>query len=255
MAFATVNYYSHSLEHASSFNILFPDSPDAKPPWATYYLLHGLSDDHTTWMRRSLIERYSLGMPLVVVMPDGGRGWFTNARNQGDAYEDDLLKDVMGLVERNFPVKKERDGRAIGGLSMGGFGAIKLALKHPKLFASANSHSGVLGLLQNPFEGKLLMKEFVPIFGESGKGGPEDPFALAETVDREDLPALLIDCGDEDPFILQNRAFHAHLDTLGIPHTYREHNGTHDWQYWSAHVREALAFHAKALRLHPGPAD
>lgn len=252
MAFASVNYYSHSLEHASSFNILFPDSPDAKEPWGVYYLLHGLSDDHTTWMRRSLIERYTLGMPLVVVMPDGGRGWFTNAE-VGDAYEDDLLKDVMGLVERNFPVKKERAGRAIGGLSMGGFGAIKLALKHPKLFASANSHSGVLGLLRNPFEGKLLMKEFVPIFGEDSRGGPEDPFALAEEVDREHLPALWIDCGEEDPFLLQNRAFHAHLDKLEIPHVYQEFPGTHNWQYWGEHVREALTFHARNLHLHPGP--
>ncbi len=254
MAFATIHYYSHSLEHASSFNILFPDSPDAKEPWATYYLLHGLSDDHTTWMRRSLIERYTLGMPIVVVMPDGGRGWFTNAV-EGDAYEDDLLKDVMGLVERNFPVKKERAGRAIGGLSMGGFGAIKLSLKHPDLFASVNSQSGVLGLLQNPFESKRLTSEFTRIFGKSSKDGPEDPFALVEKVNRKSMPALWIDCGDEDPFILQNRAFHAHLDKLKVPHAYQEHPGSHDWQYWSLHVREALAFHARNLHLHPGPND
>ena len=79
MAFATINYYSHSLQKASSFNVVFPDSPDVPRPWSVFYLLHGLSDDHTTWMRRSCIERYTLGYPLVVVMPDGGRGWYTNA--------------------------------------------------------------------------------------------------------------------------------------------------------------------------------
>ncbi len=252
MAFATINYYSHSLEHASTFYVLFPDSPDAKEPWGTYYLLHGLSDDHTTWMRRSLLERYTLGMPLVVVMPDGGRGWFTNAVD-GDAYEDDLLKDVMRLVERNFPVKKERAGRAIGGLSMGGYGAVKIALKHPELFASADAHSGVLGLVRHPLESKRLTREFTRIFGKSPKGGPEDPFTLAEEVDRDRLPALRIDCGQEDPFILQNRAFHAHLEELKIPHEYHEYPGTHDWQYWDHHLREALAFHAKHLDLHPGP--
>src|SRR4051812_44512923 len=125
MAFVTVNYYSHSLEHASTFWALLPDSPPVDRPWATYYLLHGLSDDHTTWVRRSAIERFPLGMPLAVIMPDGGRGWFANAE-EGDAYEDDLLKDVMGFVEKNFPVKAERSGRAIGGLSMGGYGAIKI---------------------------------------------------------------------------------------------------------------------------------
>ncbi len=174
MAFATINYYSHSLEHASTCCVLFPDSPDAKEPWGTYYLLHGLSDDHTTWMRRSLLERYTLGMPLVVVMPDGGRGWFTNAED-GDAYEDDLLKDVMRLVERNFPVKQERSGRAIGGLSMGGFGAVKLALKHPELFASVDSHSGLPGLMRHPLESKRLTREFTRIFGKSPKTRSPSP--------------------------------------------------------------------------------
>ena len=252
MAFATINYYSHSLDHASTLNVLFPDSPDAREPWGTYYLLHGLSDDHTTWMRRSLIERHTLGMPIVVVMPEGGRGWYTNAVD-GDAYEDDLLKDVMRLVERNFPVRKDRAGRAIGGLSMGGFGAVKLALKHPDLFCSVDSHSGVLGWLRDPLEAKALTRESTRIFGESPAGGPEDPFALAEQLSRRKRPALRIDCGEEDPFILQNRAFHEHLETLGFPHEYHESPGTHDWQYWEYHTREALAFHARNLSLHPGP--
>src|SRR6476469_4037203 len=140
MALATIHYYSHSLRKASSFNAVFPDSPDAPRPWSVYYLLHGLSDDHTTWMRRSCIERYTLGYPLMVVMPDGDRGWYTNAV-EGGAYEDDLLNEVMGMIDKNFPVKAERAGRAIGGLSMGGFGAVKLGLKYPDRFASVDSHS------------------------------------------------------------------------------------------------------------------
>ena len=96
-------------------------------------------------MRRTSIERYVDGLPLVVVMPDGGRGWYTNAV-AGYTYEDDLIKDVVGLVDRTFPVKAERAGRAIGGLSMGGYGAVKLGLKHHEMFASVNSHSGALGI-------------------------------------------------------------------------------------------------------------
>ena len=140
MAFATIHYFSQSLRKASSFNIVFPEEPTAPRPWATFYLLHGLSDDNTIWTRRTSIERYVAGWPMVVVMPDGGRGFYTNAV-AGDAYEDDLTKDVMGLVERTFPVKPDRSARAIGGLSMGGYGAIKLGLKHPELFASVHSHS------------------------------------------------------------------------------------------------------------------
>ena len=116
MAFATINYHSRSLQKASSFNVVFPDDPEIPRPWAAFYLLHGLSDDHTIWMRRTSIERYAPGLPLVVVMPDGGRGWYTNADGGPDyAYEDDLIKDVVGLVDRTFPVKAEhRAGPSAG---------------------------------------------------------------------------------------------------------------------------------------------
>ena len=119
MAFATVGYFSRSLEKASTLNVLFPDDPAIPRPWSVLYLLHGLSDDHSIWMRRTSLERHVAGLPLVVVMPDGGRGWYTNALD-GDRYEDDLTRDVVGLVDRTFPVRAERAGRCLGGLSMGG---------------------------------------------------------------------------------------------------------------------------------------
>src|SRR3954466_2840151 len=155
MAFATINYFSRSLLKASAFNVVFPDDPSILRPWGVFYLLHGLSDDHTIWARRTSIERYVAGLPLVVVMPDGGRGWYTNAA-EGDAYEDDLIRDIRGLVERTFPVKAERSGRAIGGVSMGGYGAVKLGLKHHDQFASVHSHSGALGAARNPERAQRL---------------------------------------------------------------------------------------------------
>jgi putative tributyrin esterase len=252
MACATINYYSQSRAIASSFNVIFPDSPDAPRPWSVYYLLHGLSDDHTTWSRRTAIERYVLGYPLMVVMPNGGRGWYTNAV-AGEAFEDDLLKDVMGLIEKDFPVKAKRAGRAIGGISMGGFGAIKLGLKHPDLFASVDSHSGVLGLLRNPEESKLLSPEFARIFGESPTDGPEDPYELARRANRKKLPALRIDCGREDPFCEQNRSFHEWLESLGIAHEYHATDGTHNWRYWDQRVRETIDFHRRHLGIPDDP--
>src|SRR5271165_4068335 len=147
MAFARINYQSRSLQKASSVSVVFPDDPAIPRPFTVFYLLHGLSDDDTIWMRRTSIERYVEGLPLLVVMPDGGRGWYTNAA-VGYAYEDDLIKDVVGLIDRTFPVKAERSARAIGGLSMGGYGAVKLGLKHHEMFASVNSHSGALAILQ-----------------------------------------------------------------------------------------------------------
>src|SRR3954447_27034591 len=174
MAFATINYFSRSLKKASSFNVVFPDDPVTPRPWSAFYLLHGLSDDHTIWARRTSIERYVAGLPLVVVMPDGGRGWYTNAK-EGYAYEDDLIKDVRGLVERTFPVRAEKSGRAIGGLSMGGYGAVKLGLKHHDLFGSINTHSGAVGIFRDVERMKQLSPEFVRIFGPTPAGGKEDP--------------------------------------------------------------------------------
>ena len=250
MAFATIQYQSRSLQKASAFNIIFPEDANLPRPWATFYLLHGLSDDHTIWERRTSIERYVARMPLVVVMPDGGRGWYSNAQ-QGYAYEDDLLKDIMGMVERTFPVRAERSGRAIGGLSMGGYGAVKLALKHPEVFASANSHSGALGFLRRDAgqQARGISPEFDRIFGPTPQDGPDDPFGIVEKMDHGRIPALRIDCGTEDFLLGQNRAFHAHLDKLKVEHEYAEYPGSHDWAYWDLHVREAIAFHKRNLKL------
>jgi putative tributyrin esterase len=248
MAFATIQYQSRSLQKASAFNIVFPDDPNIPRPWGVYYLLHGLSDDHTIWARRTSIERYVAGLPLVVVMPDGGRGWYTNAA-EGSAYEDDLIKDVRGLVERTFPVKAERSGRAIGGLSMGGYGAVKLGLKHHDLFGSVNSHSGAVGLFRDAERMRQLSPEFVRIFGPKPADGPEDPFAIVQKIDHGLIPPMRIDCGTEDFLLKQNRAFHEHLDDLHVMHEYQEFPGGHDWGYWDEHVRQAIAFHARNLQL------
>jgi S-formylglutathione hydrolase FrmB len=251
MAFATIQYFSRSLQKASSFNVIFPDDPAKARPWSTFYLLHGLSDDHTIWARRTSIERYVQDLPLVVVMPDGGRGWYTNAV-EGYAYEDDLMKDVVGLVDRAFPVRAERDGRAIGGLSMGGYGAVKLGLKHHETFCSVNSHSGALAFTRNdPKKGKELSPEFGRIFGPEPKDGPEDPFAIVEKIDHGRIPAMRIDCGTEDFLLDQNREFHKFLEERHVAHEYEEFPGSHSWAYWDRHVQEAIAFHARNLKIKP----
>lgn len=248
MSFATINYFSRSLQKASAFNIVFPDSPDIPRPWSVFYLLHGLSDDHTIWARRTSIERYVEGKRLVVVMPDGGRGWYTNAK-EGFAYEDDLMNDIIPLIDRTFPVKAERAGRCIGGLSMGGYGAVKLGCKHHEKFCSVNSQSGAVDIARDEELITTLGPEFHRIFGDEFENGPEDPFAIVQNVDHGRLPALRLDCGRDDFLLEQNRAFHAHLDSLHIRHEYEEFPGTHNWEYWDAHIRQAIAFHLRNLKI------
>jgi S-formylglutathione hydrolase FrmB len=249
MAFCDLHFWSPSLQKQAAAYVILPEDANKRGPYPVYYLLHGLSDDHTIWLRRTSIERYVSNLPLIVVMPDGERGFYTDAQ-EGLAFESSITKDLIGLIDRTFPTKAERGGRAIGGLSMGGYGAVKLALKNPNLFCSANSHSGAVAFGHNKMDGKdPFTTEFRRVLGENPVDGPNDCFSLAHRIDRAQAPALRIDCGTEDFLIQSNRDFHAHLEKEGIAHEYQEFPGSHEWGYWDKHVQEALAFHRKALKI------
>ena len=237
----------NALRKMTSAVVILPEN--AGPgPFPVCYLLHGLSDDHTAWTRRTNLERYVEGLPLVVVMPDGGRGFYTDSATEpAGAFETFLLRDLIGFVDRTFQTRAARTGRVIAGLSMGGYGAIKLALKFPETFCAAASHSGALWRpdLLDAYEGSELHR----VFGDHPGGGPNDVYALAEQAVRADLPALHFDCGTEDYLLPQNRLFHQHLSALSIPHEYSEHPGGHDWNYWDAHIRETILFFVEMLGM------
>jgi S-formylglutathione hydrolase FrmB len=220
-------------------------------PFPVFYLLHGLSDNHTAWIRRTSIERYVQDLPLIVVMPNGDRGFYTDAVDKTlSAYETHIVRDLIGFVDGTFQTIPERKGRVIAGLSMGGYGAMKIALKHPDLFCAAVSHSGALEFASRPMPSDDdWFAEWIPVFGRNPKGGPEDVFAIAEKLDRDAFPALRIDCGVDDGLIESNRAFHDHLKKLGIPHEYEEFPGEHNWAYWDLHVQETVSFFVRALGI------
>ena len=231
------------LEKMTAFTAIVPDN---KPgPFPVLYLLHGLSDDHTAWARRTSLERTVDGLPLIVVMPNGERSFYTDSQsNPKAAFETYLTHDLIGFVDRTFRTVPTREGRVIAGLSMGGYGAVKLALKHPDKFCAAVSHSGAVGFGRRTFDAG---SEWAAIMGENAAGGPNDIFALAETSDRSSLPALRIDCGMDDFLIEENRALDAHLTALGVPHEYEEHPGGHNWEYWDKHIQDTLKFFGRVL--------
>ncbi len=245
MAFCELHYFSAALQKQTAANVLLPQNCGAGP-FPVYYLLHGLGDDHAAWMRRTSIERYADGLSLIVVMPDGGRGFYTDAA-EGFAHESAIMCDLVPFIDAAFPTRATREGRCIGGLSMGGYGAIKLALKYPRHFCSATSHSGALTKAHIFRSGET--EELRRIFGTEQSGGANDLFALAEKIDRKLLPAMRIDCGTADYLLDRSRDFHAHLEQLGIAHEYEEFPGAHDWAYWDARAPEAIAFHCRALGI------
>ncbi len=131
---------------------------------------------------------------------------------------------------------------------MGGYGALKLALKHPGLFCAAVSHSGAVEVGRRDFTGDTdWAREWRPVFGAKPQDGPNDLYALAAKLDPAHPLSLRIDCGVDDFLIEANRAFNAHLTELGVAHEYAEHPGQHDWNYWNRHILDTLAFFGGVL--------
>ncbi|NOY81962.1 MAG: esterase family protein [Kiritimatiellaeota bacterium] len=248
MSFCRIQWFSTILRKQVGINVILPDNGDG--PFPVFYLLHGLSDDFTIWHRRTRIEWYVREMPLIVVMPDGFRGFYTN-NEAGPAYADYMALELPSFVERVFPVVRDRRGRCVGGLSMGGYGAFRLALGRPDRYVSATSHSGALMIGSRPAGiSSLDPAEMRRIFGRDPSGTEHDLLHLACTAEAKgDLPALRFDCGTEDFLLDSNRDYHRRLTELGVPHEYEEFPGGHSWDYWDTHIRDALAFHARALGI------
>ena len=248
MAFLDYRYFSPALNKQTSAYVLLPEV--GTPPYPTLYLLHGYSDDNTIWLRRTSIERYVANLPLIVVMPDGGHGFYTDAA-EGYAFDSAISKDLVGRVEKTLPAKPGRENRVLAGLSMGGYGALALALRHPELFCAAHSLSGALAFGHRKAEpDNPRSAETRRILGPDPVGGPNDLFALAEKVrSAGNLPALRFDCGTEDFLLDHNREFKTFLDKKKIPHEYEEFPGAHNWDYWDQHIQEALKFLSDKLGI------
>ncbi|MHB0938253.1 MAG: alpha/beta hydrolase [Armatimonadota bacterium] len=233
MSLLHIGYHSQSLGKQSG---MFVAMPDIEPPFRTVYLLHGLSDDYTIWQRRTSIERYADRFGLLVVMPDGGRGFYCDLSY--GKYEGHILETVR-FIDRTFRTADAPEGRGIGGLSMGGYGAIKFGLKYPELFGSVAAHSSALDI------NRLQTTDLVQGIFPAPPDPEDDPFVLAARTGAK--PAIRLDCGVDDSLIEDNRRFHAHLQALEIPHTYEEYPGAHTWEYWDEHIVDALAFHAEQM--------
>jgi putative tributyrin esterase len=244
MPFLEFRYFSSVLQKHTAANLILPKQ-DMPRPYHALLLLHGLSDDHTIWSRRTSVERYVENLPLIVVMPDGGRGFYVDAE-QGYAYGSALGEELPRLLEGYFRID---GGWCASGLSMGGYGALRLAFAYPDRFRSACSHSGAVGFGTHPeyLHDEARGEEFRRLLGDDPRGGPNDLYALAARMDPSQRPVMRFDCGVDDYLLGDNRAFHAHLEAAGVPHEYEEHPGGHDWEYWDRHVADGIRFHGGTL--------
>lgn len=238
MALLQCQFFSESLQISASMNVILPQQKGRLFP--TLYLLHGLSDDHTSWYRQTSIERYALSRGVAVVMPAVNRSFYTDMRH-GAKYWTFISEEVPELARSFFPLSSKREDNFAAGLSMGGYGAMKWGLTHPDRFAAVASLSGVMNV--NRWATERGGEESGLVFGDlsSIPGSSADLFALAEqVVNRRPIPLLFQCCGTEDFLYEDNTHFRDHSLRLGLPLTYEEEPGDHEWGYWDSKIRRVL---------------
>lgn len=247
MALLHCSFTSLVLQRKCSMNVFVPEAPhsDGKPGFPVLYLLHGRSDDENTYLQCG-VNRLLQGHELLVVMPDGARSFYSDMVS-GERYWTFLSEELPRLLKVMFPVRTERESTFAAGLSMGGYGALKLGLRHPERFAKIAAMSSVadIGWVGRP-EGGMADVEVQAIFGSrTGMlGGENDLFHLARGFAPDAArPELWMRCGVDDILIQENRAFRAHLENLGgWKLDYRESAGAHTWDFWLGVMPELLDF-------------
>jgi S-formylglutathione hydrolase FrmB len=247
MAFLDVHCFSETLAMSISFYVLLPEGP-VRRSYPTLYLLHGLSDDHTIWLRRTSIERYAAAKNVAVIMPLVARSFYQDMAC-GPRYWTFVSEELPTLCRQWFPLSAAREDTFVAGLSMGGYGALRLALARPDRFAAAASLSGALDLARRlreaGKEGSLVSRgEWEGMFGRelAGEGADCDLFALARkvSVSTGPKPKLFLCCGTEDALLEENRVFRRHLDAVNLPNIYEESPGQHEWGYWDSQIQRVL---------------
>ncbi len=253
MAHLRVDFFSDSLALSTSMTVLLPQrtttqigmtgaSTGGPPP--VLYLLHGLSDDDTIWLRRTSIERYAAPLGLAVVMPQVHRSFYAD-QTYGGRYWTFLAEELPELVGSWFQVSQRREDTFVAGLSMGGYGALKWGLRQPDRFAAAASLSGAVdveGLRRRrlrPEDPRL----FERIYGDASPAGTDDDLlALLARADPATLPALYVCCGEQDELIGDNRMLVEACAAAAAGVTTSFGPGEHDWAYWDATIQDVLAW-------------
>lgn len=242
MAFFRTHFFSDALGVCTRANVILPDRPDPSRPLPALYLLHGLSDDETIWMRRTSLELFAGPLNLAIVMPDGGRSFYSNLRT-GQRFYDYVTDELPSLMERWFRLDARREGRFVAGLSMGGYGALKLALSRPDRYAAAAGLSSVCDIRWIRGDAAIWGTLVEP--GETEPPPALDLFPLAERVaalPAAERPALFQYCGTDDFLWQDNLRFREHLRSLGLAPRWEEGPGGHCWENWNERIQHVLAW-------------
>jgi S-formylglutathione hydrolase FrmB len=235
-----VTFHSTALNRDMPYRVLLPSNIPPSQRLPAVYLLHGGGGNFRDWSNYSDVAEFAAS-GFVLVMPEGESSYFVNsAQHPQDRYEDYIAEDVISDVERRFPVAGDRAHRAIAGVSMGGYGAINLALKHPDLFVFAGGVSPALDVPSRPFSWKRFAQSqrFESIFGprKSEARRANDPFVEIRSIDPIRTPYLFMTCGEQEGFLPPSRQFAAVLEKRHFAYEFHTGPGSHDWNQWDQWV-------------------
>ncbi len=231
----TVLVHSQAMNQDIPTLIITPEGYDtAAAPLPVVYLLHGYSGNYTDWLSKApVITELADHYQVLIVCPDGGyNSWYLNSPlDPSSQYETHVAREVVDYVDAHYNTVRQANGRAITGLSMGGHGALFLAIRHPDIFGAAGSMSGGVKLTHDIHRWEIALKlgryEEHPLRWDS-----LSVVNMADTLRHTALP-MIIDCGTDDFFLVVNRELHQTLLDKNIPHDYTERPGSHNWDYWN----------------------
>jgi S-formylglutathione hydrolase FrmB len=239
----TIQVYSKSMQKNIPVVVIKPDNYTTVNELPVVYLLHGYSGNHLDWIKKSKgFEKVADQYNLIIVCPDGGfNSWYWNSPvDPKSQYETFVSDELVKSIDAKYATIKDRTGRAISGLSMGGHGALFLAFKHQDVFGAAGSMSG--GVDIRPFPNNWDMAKQLGTFAEQPDRWEKNTVINMLNLLTPNSLAIIIDCGTDDFFFKVNENLHQQLLYRNIPHDYITRPGAHNWPYWTNSVKYQLLF-------------
>ena len=250
MAFLQVQFYAKTLRVAAMANVILPENEqgiginagEEETLPQVLYLLHGYSDDHSIWMRRTSVERYAAEKNLAIIMPAVNHSFYLNEAH-GERYWDFVSEELPKTMHRFFRLSNKAEDTFVAGLSMGGYGAMKLALTYPERYEAAGCFSGMVDMveaLKDERRGDMLKRLFDD--PDSVSGSDADLFHLLEkNADAPHKPRLLVACGTNDHLYEMHKRFVPALKANGWDvHGQEKPDIGHEWAYWDELVRQFI---------------